>query len=436
MAQGARRRGRAHRRPRVRPHAGHASPSRGTLLADLPGQHNVWMSHGDSVTAAPEGFTVLASTAGTPVAAFEDVDRGLAGVQWHPEVLHTEHGQQVLEHFLHDIAGCRPTWTMVNIVEEQVERDPRADRRRAARSARLSGGVDSAVAAAIVQRAIGDRLTCVYVDHGMMRAGRDRAGRARLRGGLRHPRRGRRQRPVPRRAGRGSSTPRRSARSSAASSSASSRPPRCASSATPPAARRHGVPRPGHALPRRRRVRRRRRHLQHQVPPQRRRPARRPRSSRWSSRCARCSRTRSAWSASSSACPPTMVWRQPFPGPGLGIRIIGEVTRERLDILRQADAIAREELTARRPRPRHLAVPGRAARRRPLGRRPGRRPHLRPPRRAPPGHLRGRDDRRLGPAALRRARADLHPHHQRGRARSTGSPSTSPASRPGTIEWE
>ena len=102
------------------------------------------------------------------MAAFEDIDRRLAGVQWHPEVLHTEHGQQVLEHFLHDIAGCRPTWTMVNIVDEQVERI-RAQIGDGRAICALSGGVDSAVAAAIVQRAIGDRLTCVYVDHGLMR---------------------------------------------------------------------------------------------------------------------------------------------------------------------------------------------------------------------------------------------------------------------------
>ncbi|NYG55042.1 glutamine-hydrolyzing GMP synthase [Nocardioides perillae] len=143
----------------------------GTLLSDVPAEHRVWMSHGDSVTAAPEGFTVLASTDVTPVAAFEDVSRRLAGVQWHPEVLHTEHGQGVLEHFLHEIAGCRPTWTMVNIVEEQVE----AIRAQVGETGRaicgLSGGVDSAVAAALVQRAIGDRLTCVFVDHGLLRKG-------------------------------------------------------------------------------------------------------------------------------------------------------------------------------------------------------------------------------------------------------------------------
>ena len=143
----------------------------GTLLADLPGEHTVWMSHGDSVTAAPWGFDVLASSATTPVAAFESLERRMAGVQWHPEVMHTEHGQQVLEHFLIEIAGCRPTWTMVNIVEEQIEaiRAQIGDRGQAICG--LSGGVDSAVAAAIVQRAIGDRLTCVYVDHGLMRQG-------------------------------------------------------------------------------------------------------------------------------------------------------------------------------------------------------------------------------------------------------------------------
>src|SRR4051794_16859957 len=143
----------------------------GTLLAEIPGAHTVWMSHGDSVTAAPEGFDVLASTAKTPVAAFEDVGRGLAGVQWHPEVLHTEHGQKVLEHFLVQIAHGRQTWTMVNIVEEQIEKIRAQIGERGQAICGLSGGVDSAVAAAIVQRAIGDRLTCVYVDHGLMRKG-------------------------------------------------------------------------------------------------------------------------------------------------------------------------------------------------------------------------------------------------------------------------
>ncbi len=142
----------------------------GTLLAGLPQQQSVWMSHGDSVIAAPEGFAVLAASGGTPVAAFEDTTRGLAGVQWHPEVLHTEHGQAVLEHFLFDVAGCRPTWTMVNIVDDAVDA-VRAQVGGKRVLCGLSGGVDSAVAAALVQRAVGDQLTCVFVDHGLLRAG-------------------------------------------------------------------------------------------------------------------------------------------------------------------------------------------------------------------------------------------------------------------------
>ena len=112
--------------------------------------------------------------------------------------------------------------------------------------------------------------------------------------------------------------------------------------------------------------------------------------------------------------PEAIVWRQPFPGPGLGIRIVGEVTRERLDVLRARRPHRPRGAVGGRPRPRHLAVPGRAARRRPLGRRAGRRPHLRPPGRAAPGVERGRHDRRLDPGALRRARHHLHAHHQRG----------------------
>ena len=142
----------------------------GTLLRGLADGHRVWMSHGDAVEVAPEGFVTLAATPGAPVAAFESLERRFAGVQWHPEVLHTEHGQEVLERFLVDIAGCRQTWTMVNVVEEQVERI-RAQVGDGQAICGLSGGVDSAVAAALVQRAIGDRLTCVFVDHGLLRKG-------------------------------------------------------------------------------------------------------------------------------------------------------------------------------------------------------------------------------------------------------------------------
>ncbi len=142
----------------------------GTLLRDLPTAQSVWMSHGDAVTEAPPGFAVVASTVGAPVAAFENLDRRLAGVQFHPEVLHTEHGQRVLERFLFDIAGARPQWTEANIIDEQVDaiRAAVGDKRVLCG---LSGGVDSAVAAALVQRAIGEQLTCVFVDHGLLRAG-------------------------------------------------------------------------------------------------------------------------------------------------------------------------------------------------------------------------------------------------------------------------
>jgi GMP synthase (glutamine-hydrolysing) len=142
----------------------------GVLLRGLPAAQQVWMSHGDAVTTPPPGFTVSASTAGAPVAAFEDVARGLAGVQFHPEVLHTEHGQDILRHFLYDIAGARATWTEANIIDEQVAAI-RAQVGGKWLVCGLSGGVDSAVAAALVQRAVGDQLTCVFVDHGLLRAG-------------------------------------------------------------------------------------------------------------------------------------------------------------------------------------------------------------------------------------------------------------------------
>jgi GMP synthase (glutamine-hydrolysing) len=142
----------------------------GELHSGLPELQPVWMSHGDAVTSAPDGFDVVATSAGSPVAGIENRARRLAGVQYHPEVMHTPHGQQVLSRFLHDFAGIGADWTPANIAGALVERvseqigDGHA-------ICGLSGGVDSAVAAALVQRAIGDRLTCVFVDHGLLRAG-------------------------------------------------------------------------------------------------------------------------------------------------------------------------------------------------------------------------------------------------------------------------
>jgi GMP synthase (glutamine-hydrolysing) len=142
----------------------------GTLLQGLPAEQSVWMSHRDSCSSAPQGFTVTARTEVTPVAGMEDPARGLYGVQFHPEVMHTEHGMAVLRRFLYDAAGCRPNWTMVNIAEESID----AVRHQVGKGrviCGLSGGVDSAVAAALVQRAVGDQLTCVFVDHGLLRKG-------------------------------------------------------------------------------------------------------------------------------------------------------------------------------------------------------------------------------------------------------------------------
>lgn len=140
------------------------------LFAGLPKTQNVWMSHGDSVTQAPAGFVSTALSQGAPVAAFENVAQRLAGVQFHPEVLHSEHGQKVLENFLYNIARLSPTWNPSSIVDEQVARI-KAQIGTKTVICGLSGGVDSAVAAALVHKAVGDQLTCVFVDHGLLRKG-------------------------------------------------------------------------------------------------------------------------------------------------------------------------------------------------------------------------------------------------------------------------
>ncbi|SDC07929.1 glutamine-hydrolyzing GMP synthase [Nocardioides lianchengensis] len=313
----------------------------GTLLADIPAEHRVWMSHGDSVTAAPEGFTVLASTASTPVAAFENVDSGLAGVQWHPEVLHSEHGQAVLEHFLHDIAGCRQTWTMLNIVEEQVERireqvgDGRA-------ICALSGGVDSAVAAAIVQRAIGDRLTCVYVDHGMMRLGETEQVRRDFEevfdaldvvdaadqfidalAGVSEPEQKRKI------IGREFIRTFEAAQVRVFGDADEGETAYLVQGTLYPDVVESGGGAGTSNI--------KSHHNVGGLPDDLKFELIEPLRTLFKDEVRAV--------GEQLGLPSTMVWRQPFPGPGLGIRIIGEVTRERLDLLREADAIAREELT-------------------------------------------------------------------------------------------
>ena len=138
------------------------------LFAGLPDEQTVWMSHRDTVTAPPAGATVVAVSPSTPVAAFEEPERKLYGVQFHPEVVHTPHGQDLLKNFLYNVVGAPPAWTPAAVIEEQVEKIRAAVGRERVLCA-LSGGVDSAVAALLVHKAVGDQLTCVFVDHGLLR---------------------------------------------------------------------------------------------------------------------------------------------------------------------------------------------------------------------------------------------------------------------------
>jgi GMP synthase (glutamine-hydrolysing) len=316
----------------------------GRLLAGLGPDLSVWMSHGDTSVVAPPGFSVTARTATTPAAVVEDQERGLYGVQFHPEVMHTEYGTEILRRFL-EAAGCRPTWTMLNIVEEQTEwiREQVGGGRAICG---LSGGVDSAVAAALVQRAIGDRLTCVFVDHGLLRKGeaeqveQDFVAATGVNlsvvdasaefldalTGVTDPEQKRKV--IGREFIRAFERAARDITAGAGALGAATEflvqgtlyPDVVESgggTGTANIKSHHNVG----GLPDDLKFR--------LVEPL-----------RWLFK----DEVRKV--GEELGLPAEIVWRQPFPGPGLGIRIIGEVTAERLAILREADAIARAELTA------------------------------------------------------------------------------------------
>ncbi len=305
-------------------------------LFDLPTEQSVWMSHGDTIATLPEGFVATARTAEVPIAALESPGRRIYGVQFHPEVVHTPRGQELLERFLHDICGARPTWTMTSIIESQVAA-VRAQVGGERVICGLSGGVDSAVAAALVHKAVGPQLTCVYVDTGLMREGESDqvVDTFRRHHGMElvHVRAA--ERFFERLAGVVDPEEKRKAIGErfirefevAAQGLEDARflvqgtlYPDVIESGTPDAARiksHHNVG----GLPA---------DLDFELVE--------PLRTLFKDEVRKV--------GEELGLPDEIVWRQPFPGPGLGVRIIGEVTPERLATLRQADAIVREEVKA------------------------------------------------------------------------------------------
>lgn len=327
---------------------GHTDASVGAsscLFAGTPADQVVWMSHGDAVQAAPEGFEVTASTSETPVAAFEDRSRKLFGLQWHPEVGHSQFGQDALKNFLYEGAGLEPSWTAGSIIDEQVE----AIRKQVGDAqviCALSGGVDSSVAAALVHKAVGDQLTCFFIDHGLLRAGeREQVEGDYARGmGIRVVTCDESERFLSALAGVSDPETKRKiiGREFIRSFEAAQKqvieqigteggevkflvqgtlyPDVVESGGGEGAANiksHHNVG---------------------GLPDDMKFELVEPLRTLFKDEVRAVGRE--------LGLPDYLVERQPFPGPGLGIRIIGEVTKERLDILRAADLIAREELTA------------------------------------------------------------------------------------------
>jgi len=304
------------------------------LFAELPTEQDVWMSHADSIVGVPDGFRVTARTGAVPVAALEDPERAIYAVQFHPEVAHTARGQEVLKHFLYDVCACLPRWTMTSIVEQGVEAI-RAQVGNEKVICGLSGGVDSAVAAALVHKAVGDQLTCVFVDTGLMRAGEaeqvEDTFRRQFKVDLVHVKAADRflealrdvDDPEKKRKAIGATFIRVFEEVAADLEDApflvqGTLYPDIIESGTKDAARiksHHNVG----GLPD---------DMQFElVEPLR-----------------NLFKDEVRAVGEELGLPEEIVWRQPFPGPGLAVRIVGTVTPERLEILRQADAIVIEEI--------------------------------------------------------------------------------------------
>ncbi len=309
-----------------------------SLLAKWPAESTVWMSHGDAIASAPVGAVALASCPEAPVAAFADDERRIYGVQFHPEVVHSERGQELIAHFLHDLAGLAPTWTNVSIIESEVEKI-RAQIGDQKALCALSGGVDSAVAAAMVTKAIGTQLTCVFVDTGLMRSNEGEQIEATFREqfgvdlvhvraadryfealkGVTDPEAKRKIigelfirifEEVARDLGAGGEGPKFLVQGTLYPDVIESGSGHAANIKS-----HHNVG----GLPE---------DLDFEL----------------------CEPLRSLFKDEVRAIgeelglPESLVWRQPFPGPGLGVRIIGEVTPERAEILRNADAVVIDEI--------------------------------------------------------------------------------------------
>lgn len=314
------------------------------ILAGSAETQDVWMSHGVAVNKAPEGFKVLARTAGAPVAAMADSNRRLYGIQWHPEVKHTPRGQELIEKFLHECAGLERDWNADSIIDDQVEKI-RKQVGDAQVICGLSGGVDSAVAAALVHKAIGDKLTCVFVDHGLLRKGEveqvkhDFVQATGIKliavdasdeflsalSGVSEPERKRKiigEKFI--------RTFEKAARDIIAQADAQGGEVRFLVQGTlyPDVVESGGGEGAANIKSH---------HNVGGLPEDLNFELVEPLRTLFKDEVRAI--------GLQLGLPEEIVWRQPFPGPGLGIRIIGEITRKRLEVLREADAIAREELS-------------------------------------------------------------------------------------------